>query len=189
MEGGSPQFLAPPSDAASAPRTRPIYPPAPPPELKPIPRWVWISVAAFVLVIGFVCIPIYRAVRREQRLGSSVVRTIHSQMRAGDDAAIFNAADTAYQQQVGRKKSDELFDWVRSSLGAPHHSQRTGTFTSTSTEEGTVLTLDYRTNFDKGVGTETFRLHKVNGVYLLLRYTVVSPQIRQQDVPQDLQPK
>ncbi|MGA8940668.1 MAG: hypothetical protein WB439_16010 [Acidobacteriaceae bacterium] len=162
------------------------YPAAPPAELKPIARWMWISGAAFVILLGLLAIPVYRSVRTQMRLGSTTVTSIHVAMGKGDDAAIFNDADVAYQQQVGRKKSDELFSWVRSSLGQPHASTRIGTYASTSTKDGTVLTLNYETTFDKGAGTETFKLHKVGANYLLLGYTVHSPQLKQQDVPQDL---
>ncbi|MGA7156676.1 MAG: hypothetical protein WBY53_07520 [Acidobacteriaceae bacterium] len=186
IEGGSPQQT--PAQRQPAPH-RPQtlgFPPAPPPELKPIPRWIWISVACFLVVMSFLAIPVFRAARRQTRMGAGTVRTIHAAMRKQDDAVIFTEADGAYQQQVGRKKSDELFNWVRASLGAPHASTRIGTFGSASTKDGTILTLTYETRFDKGLGTETIQLHKVNGKYLLYGYTVKSPQMREQDVPADL---
>jgi hypothetical protein len=150
---------------------------------------MWLSGAAFVVLMACLAVPAIRMIRQQSRLGSSTVRSIHVAMRKRDDAAIFNAADIAYQQQVGRTKSDELFDWVQSSLGAPHSSTRISTTTSTTKQEGTVLTLTYETAFDKGMGTETIKLHEVNGRYLMMGYSVQSPQINSRDVPKDLRTK
>lgn len=162
------------------------YPPAPPADLKPIPRWVWISVAAFLIVLTVLAVPVYRSIRTQSHLASSAVNTLHADMTRRKDAMIFDQSDAAYQQDVGRKKSDELFDWVYSSLGDPHDATLVGTYASANAKTGEILTLTYKTNFDKGVATETIKLHKVGDRYLLIAYTVQSPQLKQEDVPTDL---
>jgi hypothetical protein len=107
-------------------------------------------------------------------------------MTAGDDAGIFNNSDPDYQAQVGKAKSNQLFDFVRERLGAPLSSRAVG-FNMTSTSRyGEVLTLTFETKFSKGQGTETIKWHKVGGRYQLIGYHVDSSAIKQSNVPQNL---
>jgi hypothetical protein len=191
-EAGPPQqsFSSGPSRTVPSAPSRPfILPPAPPADLKPIASWIWITTALVVVLLVALAIPVVRMIREQRRLASIAVVSLHASMTKGDDAGIFAAADASYQQQVGRQKSDKLFDFVHARLGTPHDSKLTGTYVSSDTKAGQVLTLQYRTVFDKGLGTESIKLHKVGGEYLLLGYYVNSPRMSAKDIPDDLQSK
>jgi hypothetical protein len=189
MEGYPPQSTV-PNRQEQPPRPYSFaLPPAPPAELKPIPRWIWITTLIVVLVfagLAILAVPTFRSLRQQTSLASTAVANLHASMKKGDDDGIFNHADVDYRRQVGQQKSHELFDYVRSRLGAPHTSMMISTFVSADTKAGQVLTLQYQTVFDKGSGTETIKLHKVNGQYLLLGYTVQSLQVPPSEIPADL---
>jgi hypothetical protein len=191
-EDGPPQqsFSSGPSRTIPPAPPRPfILPPAPPADLKPIANWIWITAVLVVVLLVVLAIPAVRSMREQTRLTSIAVASLHTSMTKGDDAGIFAAADASYQQQVGREKSDKLFDFVRARLGAPHDSKLMSTYVSSDAKVGQVLTLRYRTTFDKGPGTESIKLHKAGGTYLMLGYYVHSPRMNVKDIPADLQSK
>jgi hypothetical protein len=157
-------------------------------ELKPISKWIWIASVAGVLFCVVVLIFGVKAWRAQTHLGAVVVDALHANMTKGDDAAIFAASDPAYQGDIGLEKSNKLFDFVRTHLGAPRSSFRINTTVKSTTKYGEILTLVDQTVFDKGSGTETITLHKVNGTYKLMGYFVRSPQMNENDVPKDLKP-
>lgn len=166
-----------------------VLPTAPPADLKPIPSILWIAATAVFVLLAVIATPAIRSMRQQAAILSGVVNTLHTSMTNGDDDEIFNQADEAYQQDVGQQKSAELFAYVRSQLGAPHSSTLIGTYLFADSSEGKILTLNYRTAFDKGSATETIKLHKVNDQYLLVGYTVHSPQLRPSEIPADLKTK
>ncbi len=163
-----------------------FMPPAPAPLLKPISPWVWIGAASILVFLAVLGVRVVANMRHQTAVISGVVATLHASMTKGDDVAIFNNADPAYQQQVGLQKSAHLFDYVRNSLGAPRSPHLIGTYISADSKTGQVLTLEYQTSFDKGAGTETIKFHKVDGRYLLLAYTVQSTKMNQSQIPADL---
>jgi hypothetical protein len=154
--------------------------------LKPIPRWIWVATAIILVLLAGLAIPVVRSMRQQTAVLSAVVASLHASMTKGDDAGLFSHADVAYQQQVGEQKSARLFAYVRARMGAPHASKLTGTYISADTKAGQVLTLQYQTVFDKGSGTETIKLHKVNGQYLLLGYMMQSTEMPPSEIPADL---
>jgi hypothetical protein len=174
-----------PLPAPPVPRYYP-RPPAPPPVLKPISPWVWIGAAVVVLALIGAAFPLYRLFHTQWHKADPIIAALHAQMAKGDDAGIFAQSDPAYQAQVGVTKSNELFDHVRQQLGAPHSSTCISQNISSDSKFGETLTLVFQTDFDKGTGTETLRMHKVGGAYKLLGYYVRSPQIPQDAVPADL---
>lgn len=162
--------------------------PAPQAQLKPISRWIWISsVLALLLCATAITVGI-RAWRSQTHLGSVVVDTLHANMTQSNDQAIFDQSDPAYQYDVGLERSNKLFDFVHSRLGTPHSSFRINTTIKHTTKFGEIDTLVNQTIFDKGSGTETITLHKVNGTLKLIGYYVRSPQMDDNDVPKDLKP-
>jgi hypothetical protein len=167
-------------------RPIPRFYPAPPVELKPISKWMWIASVAGVLLFGTVLIFGLRAWRSETHLGSVAVDALHANMTQGDDAAIFAQSDPAYQHDVGLEKSNRLFDLVHNRLGIPRTSFRINTNVKATTKFGETLTLVNQTMFDNGSGTETIILHKVKNTYKLLGYYVRSPQMDANVIPKDL---
>jgi hypothetical protein len=158
-------------------------PPAPPAELKPIPRWIWITTAIVILLLAGLVIPAIRSFQKERAAASAVVANLHSSMIRGDDAGIFSLADPSYQQQFGEENSAKLFANVRAQLGAPRSSKLIRAYFSSKPAVGQIITMRFSTVFDKGPGIETIRLHKVNGQYLLLSYFVRSKLIPVTEAP------
>lgn len=174
-----------------SPVPAPLYYPAPlqTAPIKPLPRWIWIASAIAVVCLIAAAIPIYKIVSTQWRKANAYIAPLHAKMIQGDDAGIFADSDPAYQQEVGLQKSNHLFDYVRDQLGAPRSSTCIGQNISAKTGEGAILTLTFSTVFDKGTGTETLSLRKLNGVYRMVGYHVQSPQIKQTYVPSELKPK
>lgn len=165
-------------------RTSGYYPPPPTQTVvKPIGRWVW-GVVALLLVI-LVAGGAY-AYRRVTGSALAIVAPLHAEMVAGRVESIFQESDQAFQAQVGREKSDQLFQFVQDKLGAPVASHLSGINWATTSQAGDVTTMVFTTRFVKGEGTETIKWHRVQGVYRLLSYTVTSPKIVPADVPQNL---
>jgi hypothetical protein len=126
---------------------------------------------------------------KEWHKADPLIAGLHEKMAKGDDAGIFAESDPAYQEQVGREKSDQLFDYVRQQLGAPQSTTLISQTVSDNSREGAGLTLIFSTVFDKGTGTETVKLRKTNGVYRMLGYNVLSPQIKGDEVPTEIRIK
>ncbi|MGD0648255.1 MAG: hypothetical protein ABR971_09710 [Acidobacteriaceae bacterium] len=184
MESNPPQPSFP--GQAPVPKRAFFLPPAPPAELKPIPRWIWITSILGVLLLAGLLIPAIRAIHKQTAVFTAVVDSLHASMMNADDAEIFKHADPDYQQQIGQKRSGELFAYVRDRLGAPRDAKFIGSSVTANSKTGEVVTINYLTIFDKGSGTETIQLHKVNGHYLLLGYTVRSAQMPPSEIPADL---
>jgi hypothetical protein len=161
-------------------------PPAPPAAIKPIPRWVWIGSAILVLAFCGAMIPVYRYVTAQWHKADPLIAGLHQKMAQGDDAGIFAESDPLYQEQVGLEKSNRLFDNIRAQLGAPQSTTCMSQFVSANSTDGTMLTLTFNTIFDKGVGTETLKLHKENGVYRMIGYHVFSSQLKADSIPAEI---
>jgi hypothetical protein len=172
------------------PPERRYYPPPPgtPTATPPIPLWVWITVSLVILAVLAAAFPVYRYIHQRAQQADAIIAPLHASMTAGNDAAIFAAADPSYQSEVGRAKSDQLFDFVRQHLGAPVSSSVVGFQTFTDTRDGTRVVYTFSTMFTKGMGTEFITLHKVDNHYFLLGYNVVSPLIKPSEVPGQLNP-
>ncbi len=162
-------------------------PPAPVVELKPIPRWIWIATAVVILFLAGLVIPVVRSFQKERAAASAAVTNLHRSMIRGDDAGIFRLAAPSYQQQIGEENSARLFANVRAQLGAPRSSKLIRAYFSSRPAVGQIITMRFSTVFDKGPGIETIRLHKINGQYLLLSYSVRSKLIPLESAP-DIEP-
>jgi hypothetical protein len=187
MPAVSPPPTLPPNPAPGSPPPR-YYPPPPAPsaKIKPIPHWVWITAAVLVLSVVAGSVPLYRHIVHDWHRADGLIAGIHTRMVAGDDAGIYSTADTGYQSAIGLQRSNKLFDYVRTQLGSPRAFTCTGQAVNVDSKNGEILTLTVSTVFDKGSGTETFKFHRSDGVYKLLLYKVLSPQIVDAEIPADL---
>jgi hypothetical protein len=158
--------------------------PAPPPAIKPIPRWIWIAAAVLILAAGVAAISVYKTIHTRWRANYLYIDALHAKMTQGDDAGIFAQADPEWQQEIGHEKSNHIFDYVRDQLGAPRSTSCTNQDISTNATDGTILTLTFTTVFDKGTATETLKLHKSNGVYRMISYNINSDHLTA--IPPDL---
>ncbi len=175
--------------AARPPVSQPQYParyyplpPAPAAEMKPIPRWVWVGSVVLVLALCGAMVPVLRIIARQWHRADPLIAKLHRQMAAGDDVGIFAGSDP----QVGLEKSNKLFDSIREQLGAPQSTTLMNEEVSANSQDGRVLTLTYRTIFDRGVATETLKLHRKNGPYRMIGYNLQSPQLKTDAIPADI---
>jgi hypothetical protein len=173
-----------PPQAAYARPSGPFGIPAGPPvELKPIAPWIWVTSILVILVVAAVAVFVFRSWREQTRLTEPVVANLHLHMTQSDDAGILADADPAYRTDMGVRGSNDLFDYVRARLGAPHESHRISTYVLNSPNSGEIVTMRYETVFDKGTATETIKLHNEGGVYRLSGYSIDSRLLRQDNQP------
>ncbi len=144
---------------------------------------MWATSILAILFLAVLAVFAVRSWRYQTNLTEPVVTKLHLQMTQADDIGILAEADPAYRTDMGVGGSNDLFDYVRARLGAPHQTHRIGTYVFNSTNSGEIVVLRYETVFDKGTATETIRLRNQGGVYRLFGYTIDSPLLRQDNQP------
>jgi len=157
---------------------RGFMPPPPPADLKPIPAWKWVGATILSLAFAGGFIAFVKWSRTQSRPAQRAVAALHQEMIRADDAGIFANADEAYRQTITVETSNDMFDNVRTRLGAPRSSMRIDRHDSADEMTGSFVTLHYFTRFEKGSGKETICLHNVGGVWKLAAYNVESPLLR-----------
>jgi hypothetical protein len=139
---------------------------------KPVRQWIWWAGGALLLLLiagaTWSGVKLWGAF---QSSGKVQITRLHQEMKSQDWDTILKEADPAYQEQVGKAKSDELFEVVHEHMGDPVSYSVDNVNVATDKTEGTTETLVLETKFTKGNGTETLKYHKVDGVWRMIAYT------------------
>lgn len=153
----------------------PLYVPREQYKAPPVERWVWIGSIVGILVLAAISVPLVRMFMARTHEGQAVADVLHKQMRAHDLAGIYDDSDPSYKDEVGRQRSDDLFNRIHDRMGDPRDSKTIGETTSQTSNYGELLALRFRTKFDKGMATEVVTLHQIDGRYRMIGYHVYSP--------------
>ena len=111
---------------------------------------------------------------KDVSLASGAVSNFHSKLDATKFADIYSGADPDLQKASPSGRFSKFMSAVHQNLGNVKDSSMTDFQVNWTTEEGTVASLTYHTNFEKGAGTESFRWRISGGKALLLYYNVNS---------------
>jgi hypothetical protein len=140
-------------------------------QLKPVRWWIWWAGGALLVVlIGGAVWSGMKLWRAFQSSGKVQITKLHEEMKAQDWGAILTEADPAYQEQVGKAKSYELFEVVHEHMGDPVSYSVDNVNMATNATEGTTETLVLETKFTKGDGVETLKYHQAGGVWRMIAY-------------------
>lgn len=162
---------------------------APEPQ-RPARKWLW-------LTLGFVCVLILAGLffaglklyRLFQQSGQQQIVQLHNHMKAKEFAAIFDESDPAYQHDVGRDRSDALFQLIHDHMGDPVSYRVQNVSKSTNTTTGTTEDLILSTTFTKGIGVERLNFRKVGGVWRMVGYHCRSHLLDGVKMKPDVKPK
>jgi hypothetical protein len=139
--------------------------------LKPVRWWIWWAGGALALALlagaAWSGIKLWGAF---QASGKVEITKLHQKMKAQDWGGILAASDPAYQEQVGKAKSFELFEVVHAHMGDPVSYSVDNVNVATNSTEGTTETLVLETTFTKGEAVETLKYRMVGGVWRMMAY-------------------
>jgi Protein of unknown function (DUF4019) len=110
----------------------------------------------------------------DKAAAESSVATFHSRLNSGETHAIYAGADDVFRKATSEPDFSAFIDAVRRKLGDVEHSQLTNYRVGYFTGQGTVVTLDYQTEFTGGAGTEEFIWHIQDKQPLLVGYHINS---------------
>jgi len=109
-----------------------------------------------------------------KRIAEGGVAQFHNQYNSAQFHAIYNQADEGFRKGDTEASLVEHFEALQRKLGAVKQTNQTSWQTNT-TPAGTVVTLNYDTEFTEGKGTEKFIFHVAGDKALLYSYNVNSP--------------
>ncbi|MCA1817205.1 MAG: DUF4019 domain-containing protein [Acidobacteria bacterium] len=109
-----------------------------------------------------------------KEIGERAVAQFHDQFNAGQYHEIYGQADGGFRKATAEADAVALFEGVRRKLGAVTNSVQTG-WRVNATNAGTVVALQYDTEFTQGKATEQFVLMVSGESARLYNYNVNSP--------------
>ena len=107
-------------------------------------------------------------------VASRAVRQFHEQVNAGQDDAIYTAADATYKEAMTRDTNRSFFSRIRRKLGAFKKGERTG-YLVNATTNGTFVRFHYKTHCVGGELEEEFVWRVEADRAILVRYEANSP--------------
>jgi hypothetical protein len=97
-------------------------------------------------------------------------------MAADQFAQIYTEASEDFRKSGTQEDLTKFFEALNRKLGRVKKTEKTGWHVDFSTS-GTFVTLSYKTDFEKGVGSEQFIFHVAGGDPTLRRYDINSPAL------------
>ena len=101
------------------------------------------------------------------------VKTFHSQLDAGQFAAIYQAADPRFRQAAPSADFEKMLGAIRRKLGTTVSTRQTG-FRVNYHTAGNTVELAQQTRFQRGEGAESFVFALSGGKVALLGYNIQS---------------
>jgi predicted small secreted protein len=111
---------------------------------------------------------------KDVELAGHAVDEFHQQFAAGEDSAIYAAADPAYRAAFSQKANHELLSRIRQKLGACQGARYTSEFVNFQMS-GTFVTLSENRNCAHGNLQEVFKWRISSGRPFLYGYRASSP--------------
>ena len=109
-----------------------------------------------------------------RELGESAVDEFHKQFNAGDYKEIYDQADEGFHKAAKEADVIALFEAIHRKLGSVKQSTQSG-WRVNSTTTGTIVNLQYNTEFTDGNATEQFVFLVSGDKALLYNYNINSP--------------
>ena len=109
-----------------------------------------------------------------KQLSEAAVAQFHNRYNSGELREIYDQADDGFKKWGDDAKFLEYFEAMRRKLGAVKQANEKGWYVNATTA-GTMVTLNYDTDFTEGKGTEQFVFHVSGDKALLYKYNINSP--------------
>ena len=102
------------------------------------------------------------------------VTHFHQQLAAGQDDAIYNEVDPAFQKQIDRETNRKFLARVRRKLGVPQVCSRLS-YNVRYNPTGALVTTQYNSTFANGAAVEAFTFRLKGGKAVIAGYQINSP--------------
>jgi hypothetical protein len=113
---------------------------------------------------------------RDKNAALDAVREFQAKAQAGDYHGLYTNADGELRRSVPEQDFKQLLTDIAAQFGKRKRSTLTHYQSGWFTNRGTVLTLDYETEFTPGKARERFIWRVVDGKPILLGYYLNSPE-------------
>lgn len=134
--------------------------------------WKW-SLAITAIVVVFLAWQCGTAILQGRRLATSAVDRFHQQLNAGKFEEIYQEAAEGFRQGSKHEEIVRFLNAVHAKLGNAGTTSA-GNINVSATPNGTFVTTQYATTFEKGDAAETFTWLKTGGGLKLYSYNVQS---------------
>ena len=132
--------------------------------------------SVFLLTLAFVGMTASCMFTKGKEVGERAVRDFHNRFNQEQYHEIYTRADEGFRKAVSESEVTALFEAVHRKLGTVRNAQPTS-WRVNATTSGTLINLQYATEFTEGKGTESFVFMVHGNEALLYNYNINSPTL------------